>query len=67
MANRRLSRNVFLFKMKLLNGFGKEESDKAKQIADECSDVTDDDRCEAALAIWMCVDGELNASPRSFD
>lgn len=33
----------------------------AGEIADECLEATDEDRCEAAAKIWECIEKEMTA------
>lgn len=34
---------------------------KFAEVAEACSEVTDDDECEAAFLIWECVKNESSA------
>ena len=31
------------------------KKEKLEEVVDACADVTNDDRCEAAYEIWLCI------------
>jgi PBP/GOBP family len=51
----KLSKEGFMSKVSMMLT-EQTDKDKAGEVADDCLDTTDEERCEAAYKIWKCIE-----------